>query len=165
MVKNKLIAFCILFLFAKTTDAQTKDSLKDNAIFFGIGKTGFIFNVEVDHRFRKSAFGAKIGTGFNSAKYISYFTYGGGVYYLLGKKNHLLELGTDIYHISVEQTSDDQLGGLWVRPQHAVETYHLSFNVGYRGFVKNCIFKAGLAPGFTKEEFIMGAYVSVGIRF
>ncbi|MEO6819106.1 MAG: hypothetical protein ABI204_05225 [Ginsengibacter sp.] len=163
----KLKAITILyFLFAFTIcKAQTNLNLKNNALSFELGKTGLIYNVNFDHRFKNNNLGFRLSVGSNFAKYLQAFTTGAGGYYLLGNETNFLELGIDLNYLSVDEISDDQRGFTFLSPDYPVKTLYTSANIGYRRYGKSTLFRIGVSPGLIKNDFLPGGYVSFGVRF
>ena len=91
-------------------------------------------------------------------------TAGAGAYILKGKKTHFLELGADLAYLGVDEISDDQRSGA-VTPDYPVQSIYGTLNLGYRAMLSKCIFKAGIAPGFIRGEFLKGAYIGIGFGF
>jgi hypothetical protein len=90
---------------------------------------------------------------------------GGGGYHLIGKTSNFLEVGADLNYLSVDEVSDDQRGFVLIYPDYSIQTYYVSINIGYRRYGKSNLFRIGFAPGFIKQDFIPGGYISYGITF
>lgn len=160
------ILFIILFIsFLNNSYAQNNNKLQ--AISFEIGKTGLIYNLNYDHKISEKKFGFRIGVGSNPGRYIELFSVGGGAYYLFGNTNKFFELGGDLNYLSVDEISDDQKGfaNMVVYPNYSTKTFYASLNAGFRKYNKKSLFRMGIAPGYTRDEFIPGGYVSFGILF
>ncbi|MDQ3682665.1 MAG: hypothetical protein M3352_06285 [Bacteroidota bacterium] len=158
--------FSILFIcFINIAYAQNNNKLQ--AISFEIGKTGIIYNLNYDHKFYSKNFGFRVGIGSNPGRYLQLLSVGGGGYYLFGSTNKFFELGGDLNYLSVDEISDDQKGfaNMVVYPNYSTKTYYASLNAGFRKYYKKNLFRVGIAPGFTKDEFIPGGYISFGITF
>jgi hypothetical protein len=158
--------FSLLFIsFVNISYAQGKSKLQ--AISFEIGKAGLIYNLNYDHKFSDKNFGLRIGVGSNADQYLLLFSFGGGAYYLFGKTHKFFELGSELNYLSIDEISDDQkgLGSLAIYPNYSTKTFYASLNAGYRKYSKKTLFRIGIAPGFTKDEFIPGGYISFGIVF
>jgi hypothetical protein len=164
MKRNSIVGFCFLFCLPVCT-AQPRERIKNNALSLELGKTGLIYNLGFDHRFQDKNFGIRIGIGSNFAKYLSAFSTGGGAYYLTGKNNNHLELGIDISYLIVDEVSDDQKGFTLIYPDYSIKTYYTSLNIGYRKYGKRSLFRVGVSPGFIKDGFVQGGYISYGLRF
>ncbi len=74
-------------------------------------------------------------------KYLFAFTFGGGGYYLTGKRSSFLELGADLNDLIVIEGSDDQRGFVFVYPDYSINTYYASLNLGYRKYGKSSLFR------------------------
>ncbi len=156
-----------IFLITTFCFAQTTETPKQNAVSFEFGKTGLIYNLNFDHRFAGRNLGLRLGAGSNFGKYLNIITTGGGGYYLLGKQNHLLELGLDLHYLVVKELSEDQRGiaDIVVYPNYPTNTLYTSLNIGYRRYGQNTLFRVGLSPGIIKNEIIPGGYISYGFLF
>src|SRR5688572_7550069 len=106
----------VVFLSLHIYSPGQKKLDKLQAISFELGKTGVIFNLTYDQRFSK--FGFRGGAGSNFNKYLRAITFGGGGFYLLGKKNSFFELGTELNYLAVEEFSDDQRSFTLIFPDH-----------------------------------------------
>ena len=106
-----------------------------------------------------------MGAGSNFSKNVEASVAGGGAYYLIGHKTNFFELGADLDYLSVKEISDDQRGILLLYPDYTVQTFYASANIGYRRYGKKSLFRIGLSPGFIKNDFLPGAYVSFGFLF
>lgn len=164
-MKHKTIA-TLYFIFTLTIcRAQIISVSKNNALSFELGKSGLIYNLNFDHRFQNKNFGFRLGLGSNFSKYLQAFTTGGGGYYLIGHTTKFLEIGIDLNYLSVEENSDDQKGVPLLIPNYAVSIYYMSFNIGYRRYGAKALFRIGISPGFIKNDFLPGGYISYGLRF
>ena len=162
-MKHNLILI-IIFLFSCTLScAQKYSNEKINAVSFELGKTGLLYNINFDHKFKNDV-GVRLGIGSNLNKYLSVFTAGGGSYYLLGHSKNFLELGIDLFYLSVEENSDDQKGFPLIYPDFPIKTYYVSANIGYRRYGAKTLFRIGASPGFIKDKFLTGGYISYGLR-
>lgn len=158
----------IAFMFSQSSMpslAQSPPTPMRNAILFEVGKTGLIYHLSFDHRFKETPFGVRAGFGYAPGKYLAAIMAGGGGYYLAGKTSHFLELGVDLYYLKVEEVSDDQKGFALVYPDYSTSTIHSSINIGYRKYGKTTLFRFGVSPGFTSAGFIPGAYAGFGFTF
>jgi hypothetical protein len=99
------------------------------------------------------------------AKYLNLFKIGGGPYFLVGQTNNFLEMGIDVYYLVVDEVSDDQKGFAIVYPNYSVQSYYATFNLGYRHISTTKLYRIGISPGFIKNDFVPGAYLSFGILF
>ncbi len=160
-----LITVFSLLLCTTLCSAQTTDRPKYNALSFELGKTGLIYNLNYDHKFQCNNFGFRFGAGSNLAKYLFAFILGGGGYYLAGKRSSFLELGADLNYLVVIEESDDQRSFAFVYPNYSIKTYYAGLNLGYRKYGKSSLFRIGFSPGFIKNEFVPGGYISYGVTF
>ncbi len=156
-----IFSFSLLFLFT-VSNAQNKSVQSLSA---ELGKNGLIFNIIYDYQFSKSQFGFRTGAGSNFAKYLRAYTVTAGCYKLFGGKNNFFELGIDIQYLNIDEVSDDQKGFAFLYPDFTTKTLFTSLNLGFRKYAKKSIFRAGLAPGFTKHGFLPGAYLSFGVKW
>jgi hypothetical protein len=164
-MRYKIIAI-FYFLFAFTIcKAQTTFSSRNNSLSFELGKSGLIYNLSFDHKLQDKNLGFRLGTGSNFAKYLQAFTIGAGGYYLKGGETNFLELGIDLNYLSVDEVSDDQKGFSLIYPDYPIKTFYASANVGYRRYGKSTLFRIGISPGFIKNEFLPGGYISFGLTF
>jgi hypothetical protein len=163
-MKPYLNAFFFLLFCSSVCCAQNGNISNTNALSLELGKTGLIFNLNYDHKF-KNNYGLRIGAGSNFGSYVTVFSVGGGSYYLCGKKSNFLELGADIQYLRVVEGSDDQRGLLstFVYPNYSIKTIYPSLNIGYRKYSGSLLFRIGLSPGIIKKEFIPGGYLSFGL--
>ena len=160
------ITSIFFFLFCMTVcNAQTNDKVKSNSLSFELGKTGLIYNLTFDHKFKDKNFGVRVGIGSNFSKYLPLFSTGAGGYYLIGKRKSFLELGVDINYLNVDEVSNDQRGVNLFYPNYSIKTYHASMNIGYRTYGKRSLFRIGVSPGLFKNGFIPGGYISYGLTF
>ena len=164
-MKSLLTSFLALLICTTLCYGQTTDKPKINAITLEIGKTGLIYNLVFDHRFKDKNFGIRVDIGSNFSRYLSLLTTGAGGYYLIGKRKSFLELGVDLNYLSVDEVSDDQRGITVVYPDYTVKTLYSSLNVGYRKYSNKTLFRIGISPGFIKESFVLGGYISFGLTF
>ena len=159
------LTLIIIFVFSCTiSNAQEYSNEKINAISFELGKTGLIYNLNFDHRFRDQNFGVRFGVGSNLGKYLQAFTGGGGGYYLMGHSKDFFELGIDLNYFSVDEISDDQRGMPLIYPNFPIKTYYANANIGYRRYGAKTLFRIGASPGFIKDKFLIGGYISFGWR-
>ncbi len=143
-MKPYIITIIFLLMCFTLCSAQTTDKTKYNALSFELGKTGFIYNLNYDHKFLDKDFGFRFGVGSNLAKYLNAFTLGGGGYHLIGKTSNFLEVGADLNYLSVDEVSDDQRGFVLIYPDYSIQTYYVSINIGYRRYGKSNLFRIGL---------------------
>ncbi len=146
----------IFFTFYTCINAQPIKALS-----IEIGKTGIIFNAYYDHKFSK--FGFRLGAGSNFNKYLRATTFGGGGFYLQGKEKNFLEIGADLNYLIVEEISDDQRSFSFIYPDYETKTFLASINLGYRLYTRQLLFRIGISPGVTKNDFIPGGYISLGV--
>ena len=161
IIKWSAIIFIIL---CSSTLGFSQTPRKKNAISLELGKTGMVFNLAYD-RLLSNKVGLRASVGSNLAKYLGAITSGAGAFYLIGKNKHTLELGANLGYLEVNEVSDDQRTGSFIYPDHTIQTFHANMNVGYRMHGAKSIFRIGVSPGFIKEGFIPGAYVSFGLVF
>ncbi len=163
MMKSLLTPFTAILVSVTLCNAQTTE--KVNAVSFELDKTGLIYNITFDHKAATKNFGFRVGAGSNFAQYLNAISVGGGGYYLVGKTRHLLELGLDLQYLIVDEVSDDQKGFSFVYPGYSIKTFYPSLNLGYRAYGKRTLFRIGFSPGVIDNEFVPGAYTSIGLRF
>ena len=162
--------FLLLFLptsiYSQSGNLAADESRPTRYIFFELGKTGLIYNLGYDQQLagRKTGFRATVGSNFG--RYLSLYNVGAGVYRLFGKKAKYFETGTDIYYLNVKEGSDDQRGiDIFSYPDYSTKTYYATINIGYRYSSGSRLFRVGVLPGISKDEFIPGGYISFGIGF
>lgn len=163
-MRHYFFIFIFFFLSFSVSHAQTKVKTKLNALSFELGKTGLIYNISYDHLFPGKNTGLRVVAGSNFGKYLNAVSAGAGGYLLKGEKQQL-ELGVDISYLSVDEVSDDQKGFTLIYPDYSIKTFYLSGNIGYRKYNPKSLFRVGLSPGFIKNKFLPGAYISLGLRF
>jgi hypothetical protein len=159
-----IFILCIYSISYSQTQSLPKNTKSKEYIFFELGKTGLIYNLGYDHQLAGKKAGFRFAGGSNPGKYQSLFNIGGGVYKLFGGVKKYFETGVDIYYMEVNITSDDQIGSL-IYPDYPIQTFYLSSNIGYRSTNGKILFRVGVSPGLTKDEFIPGGYISIGIGF
>ena len=164
-MKHNITSIIFFLFFGTVCNAQAVTKLKDNALSFELGKTGLIYNINFDHKFKDHNFGLRVCMGSNFYKYLTLFTTGAGGYYLKRIQNNFLELGVDINYLTVDEVSDDQKGVTLIYPNYAVNTYYASANIGYRRYGKKTLFRIGFSPGIIKNDFLPGGYISYGLTF
>lgn len=131
-----------------------------------LGKSGFIYSVVFDNALKDRRYGLRGGFGGNPGKYTEVIMAQVGAYRVFGKKSNFFETGIDLHYLSIDIVSDDQVGiSSFVYPDYTTKTYYVTFNAGYRARMGKFLFRVGAAPGFTKDEFIPGAYISAGVLF
>lgn len=135
------------------------------SIFFELGKTGLIYNIGYDHQLSGRKTGLRAVAGSNFGQYQSLFNIGGGAYRLIGGLKNYFETGVDIYYLDVDIISDDQKGMIFIYPDYSVKTFYIAVNLGFRHSTGKTLFRIGVSPGITKDEFIPGGYISFGIGF
>ena len=144
--------------------AQQVAPQKNNSLSFQLGKTGLIYNLRFDHKIEDKNIIYNISAGSNFAKYLNLLIVGGGAGYLFGKRNSFLETAIDVGYLVVDEVSDDQ-GIALVFPNYSIKTMYISADVGYRRYSKSGMFRIGISPGFIKNDFLPGGYISYGFRF
>jgi hypothetical protein len=160
-----LVLLICAYTLAYPQTQQSPGSTKARQfIFFELGKTGLIYNLGYDHQLPGRKTGFRFAGGSNLGKYQSLFNIGGGVFQLFGGLKNYFEIGVDIYYMEVNIESDDQIGSL-IYPDYPIQTFYLSANIGYRRSTGKRLFRIGISPGLTKDEFIPGGYISFGIGF
>jgi hypothetical protein len=157
-----LMLFCACTIICH---AQTPSIKNNNAISFELGKTGLVYNITFDHRFKNTHIGFRATAGAILAKYVAASVFGGGAYYLVGKRNKFLEVGADVQRIHVEEISNDQRTVVFFYPDYTISTWYPSVNIGYRSYGKKSLFRIGFSPGIIEGKFIPGGYVSIGAAF
>jgi hypothetical protein len=165
MMKTLNFIFLITLFFGSIGFAQTSELNRQNALSLEIGKSGLIYNLNFDHRFKDNNFGYSLRAGSNFNKYLKATDFTLGGYFLNGITKNFLELGLDLGYLSVHEVSDDQKRGSLLFPNHTIETFTMNFNIGYRKYGKHDLFRVGLSPGLYKEGFLPGAYISYGVSF
>ncbi len=145
--------------------SQANDKANINALSFELGKSGLIYNVSFDHKFKSSGFGGIIKVGSNLSEYLNLKMVGGGVYRLVGKEKNFLELGLELNYLSVDEVSDDQKGFTLIYPDYTIKTYYVTTNIGYRNYGEKGLFRIGFSPGFIKGGTLIGGYISYGFTF
>lgn len=161
----KAILFLILLFFLAGTVHSQSNKYK-YALSAEIGKSGLIYSLIFDNTLKDRKFGLRGGMGTNFGRYRSAIMGLVGAYRLFGKNGHFFETGIDLHYLSIENISDDQAGiSTFVHPNYPTRTYYITANGGYRVHAGKILFRVGIAPGFTKDEFIPGGYLSFGFRF
>jgi len=160
-----VLILLLLTFYASFSRAQTFQKFKPNALILEIGKTGLLYNLSFDHRFKDHHAGVRVGIGSNFAKYLNAFSTGGGAYYLFGKSERSFELGVDLNYLSVNEISDDQKGFALIYPSYTIKTFYASLNCGYRKYKNKSLFRIGISPGIIKTALIPGGYISYGFIF
>jgi hypothetical protein len=131
-----------------------------------LGKSGLIYSVVFDNALKDRRYGLRGGFGGNFGKYTEVIMAQVGAYRLFGAKLNFFETGIDLHYLSIDIISDDQVGASsFVYPDYTTQTYYVTFNAGYRARMGKMLLRVGAAPGFTKDEFIPGAYISAGVCF
>ena len=164
-MKYKTTATMISFFLFSICNAQIKSHPKNNALSLELGKSGLIYNLNFDHKFQDKGFGFRVGLGSNFSKYLQAFTTGAGGYYLIGHETNFLELGVDLNYLSIDEISDDQKGVPLIYPNYPIKTFYASANIGYRRSGRKSLFRIGASPGFIKNDFLPGGYLSFGLTF
>lgn len=158
---TKKIIIISFSIFLLATPAAGQDAR--NSISLEIGKTGLIYNLNFDHSLKPGA-GLRMVIGSNFSRNMNAIHAGIGGYKLFGKQKHHFECGLDVNFLKIDEVSDDQKGFSFVYPDYTVNTYYLSLNFGYRRLSGKTIFRAGISPGYIKDGFIPGGYVSYGLQ-
>jgi hypothetical protein len=159
-----ILVFCSFLshdLFSQAGKAPLKYSLSAE-----VGKTGLIYSIVFDNTLKDVRYGLRGGAGSNFGRYTNVLMALVGGYRLIGSGQHFLETGVDLHYLNITVTSDDQrrMSSL-VYPDYPSTTFYITLNAGYRLKVRKVVFRVGAAPGFTKDEFVFGSYVSCGLRF
>ena len=89
--------------------------------------------------------------------------FGGGIFYLIGKQKNFFEIGAELNYLKINEVSDDQRGFSFVYPDYTTKTFLANLNLGYRAYFGKILFRIGASPCVTKNEFIPGGYLSVGL--
>jgi hypothetical protein len=155
-----LLLFCAIFC-----QAQKPGKLNTNALSFELGKTGLICNVSYDHKFGVKNFGIRAIAGYNFSNYVNAKSFGGGVYYLLGKANRFFEVGADLHYLIIFEETDDQKSVPLVYPDYSTKTFYPSLNFGYRLYGEITVFRVGISPGLIDSKFVPGGYIGFGLTF
>ncbi|MEJ7829682.1 MAG: hypothetical protein WKF91_15840 [Segetibacter sp.] len=166
-MKTYLASITAMLLCVTLCSAQTSGQPKRNAVSLELGKTGLIYNLNLDHKLASKRFGFRIGAGSNLGRYLHAITVGGGGYHLIGRTAKFFELGLDLQYLMVDEVSDDQRGfaSFSVYPNYSIKTIYPSLNIGYRRYGHSTLLRAGLSPGILKGELIPGGYISYGFTF
>lgn len=160
------ILLYLLFLTAALPFPGVAQQKAVNALSLELGKTGMLYNLVYDRKGAGGHSGYRLGAGSNFGHYLNVKTFGGGVYRLFGKTTKFFELGADLAYLHVDRVSDDQYRfGNLVMPNDATRSYHATLNLGYRSYARRTLFRAGIAPGWTKKEWLPGGYLSLGWHF
>jgi hypothetical protein len=146
-------------------NAQTTGKTSNNALSFELGKTGLVFNLSFDHKFPDKNLGYRFIIGSNFSKYLNAFSTGGGGYYLFGQTKSHFEIGIDLSYLNIYEVSDDQKGFVLLYPDYSIKTYYVSMNFGYRKYGDKGLLRIGISPGFIKNDFLPGGYISYGFMF
>lgn len=162
---NKLFfTFISFFSFFTICKGQSNRDVKNNALSIELGKVGFIFNATFDHQFKKKKYGYKLGIGSNFLKYQQVFQAGGGLYYLKGSKNNYAEIGLDLSYFNYSLISNDQKSFSLLLIDKPIKTIYSNLNIGYRFSGDKNIFRIGISPGLMNTGFLLGGYISYGVR-
>ncbi len=164
-MKSILATFWLLIIGTILCNAQAAEKTKLNAVLLELGKTGLIYNIVLDHKFKEKSFGIRVDIGLHTARYLTLLTTGAGGYYLVGKSKSVLELGIDVNYLSVNDVSEDVKEIPLVYPDYSVKTLYTSLNIGYRKYSDKTLFRIGISPGFIKSGFVPGGYISFGFMF
>ena len=160
-----ICALVLLLLLTKPASSQAGKSLR-YSLSAEIGKTGLIYSVVFDNGLKDPRYGLRGGMGSNFGKYREAIMGLVGAYRLFGKGFHQFETGLDIHYLHIDIVSNDQQGASsLLYPNYSTQTFYITINAGYRMKLGKVLFRVGAAPGFTKDEFIPGGYVSGGFRF
>jgi hypothetical protein len=174
----KLLFTIILFVFAASSYAQQVDTIRlknkageysgkivtdrpPQAAYFGIGGAGLIFSANYDTRFSKrlNGVGAAIGVGSWFGGGVTVFTIPLTLNYLVGKKDHFLELGVGGTFVtgSVDFFNSSESGSGFLG--HAVLGYRYQPAKG--GFFA----RAGFTPLYGYGEVAMFYHAGFGYAF
>ncbi len=88
-MKRYVALTTIVVLITIHCNSQKIDVAHHNALSIEIGKTGMIFDLTYDHKFKTNSFGFRVIGGSNLGRYLTLKTFGGGGYSLIGKKKFL----------------------------------------------------------------------------
>ena len=158
------IIILLSLIFPSVVSAQEVLQQKNNSLSFQLGKTGLIYNLRFDHKIENKNIIYNISAGSNFAKYLNLLTVGGGAGYLFGRRNSFLETELNVNYLVVDEVSDDQ-GFPLIFPDYSIKTVYINVDIGYRRYSKRGIFRFGVSPGFIKNDFLPGGYISYGFRF
>lgn len=162
----RCLKFTFLYiLFFQICNAQTNSTAKLNALSVELGKNGYIANVSFDKTLRENQLGLRLFAGSNFNRYLNAKSFGIGLYHLEGKEKNFAEFGLDAGYFSIIENSDDQKSNGPLFPDYPINTYLINFNLGYRNYTKNGLFRIGVSPGIIKDGFVPGGYISYGLRF
>ena len=157
-----LISFSII-LFPVFSQVKIENP-KYNILSFQIGKQGLLFNISYDHKFQHNNWGYKLETGANLFKGFQVNTVSIGSYILKGEKNNFLELGLDINYLYSYIPQDDVSGDGLTFFYDNYNTLYSNLNFGFRKYYKSGMFRLGFAPGYLRDRFLYGGYVSLGFK-
>lgn len=160
-MKKRIITIATCFA-AVLSHAQEKTNRDANALSLELGKTGLIWNLNYDHKFKASNIGIRASAGSNFSRSLSAWTVGGGGYCIVARA---LELGVDFHYLVVDEVSDDQKGFTLIYPDYPTKILYASLNIGYRKYGRKTLFRVGLSPGIADKDFIPGGYISYGFTF
>jgi hypothetical protein len=160
---RKVFISLILLLIFSRLHSQQKPALRSFNI--ELGKNGMVTNLYYDQVIKNKNYGFRLGAGSNFARYLREVTGTVGGYYLVGKRSNFFETGIDLAYLSIEKNSDDQVANNFLKPNKPISGFYSTINLGYRMVGKKFLFRIGIAPGMVKDEFIPGAFTSIGIFF
>lgn len=165
-MKKMFVFIVVSFLSVKLFSQLKPTPAPKYSLSVELGKSGLIYSVVFDNALKDRRYGLRGGFGGNFGKYTEVIMAQVGAYRLFGTKSNFFETGIDLHYLSIDIVSDDQVGiSSFVYPDYTTQTYYVTFNAGYRARMGKFLFRAGAAPGFTKDEFIPGAYISAGVCF
>jgi hypothetical protein len=147
---------------------QEEKEGSNHGVFFEFFGNGIFNSLNYDTRFTKrgDGLGGKVGVGYAPVNGDQYFSFPFMVNYLLGKNSHYFEVGAGANYLVGDYQNG---GGIIGIPEIAIwEGWTGNLSLGYRyqpgdgGF----LFRAGITPMFTKNEFKpFWPQVSLGYAF
>ncbi len=162
----KAVILVVLFVFVSSSLYAQQGKAKRYSLSAEVGKSGLIYSIVFDNSLKGSRYGLRGGMGTNFGKHAEAIMGLVGVYRLFGNGGRFFEAGIDMHYLYIDIVSNDQAGAPTILyPDYSTNTIYVTFNAGYRVNAGKILFRLGAAPGFTKHEFIPGAYISGGIRF
>lgn len=145
----------------KETDKNIVTDRPPQAIYFQIGGSAPFLSVNYDSRFSKklNGLGFSAGLGFFGISGVSVFSIPVSINYLIGQKNHFVELAAGTTFVSARFD--------WFDDTQSSSTFIHHINIGYRyqpehgGF----FFRGGISPLFSDGEYVTSYYIGFGHNF
>jgi hypothetical protein len=164
-MRNTIIIIILFCCLSNICFGQQKTNSKNNALSVELGKVGLIYNAVFTHTIKNKNYGYKINAGTNFSNYQKLLQAGGGAFYVKGKKNNFVELGLDLNYLNYNEVSNDQRGFNLLLLKKYTKTLYSNVNLGYQYSNNNNLFRVGISPGVMNTGFVVGGYVSFGIKF